>query len=264
MKRLLFGVAILSWLAAPRLAEAHDPWDLIAGGAGNDDSYNTRNELVNGSIQVHDLEAHQGTLTDDDWFLVGEQPYSSYEVIVDGIAPEAQGIFLDRVDSAGAVIKSASPFSTWDSARTLRFRNVSAAEIDTYVRVNSLVCSGFICSADAKYRIQFYDTTYLIARFNNSATQITLLVVQNGGPDTVVGAARFWSSVGVLLASQTFSLAPKGAFVINTTTIAGIAGQSGSITIDHDGQHGSLSGKAVAVEAATGFTFDTPMSAKTQ
>jgi hypothetical protein len=256
---LSLGVAILLSLTAPKLALADDPWDLVAGVAGSDDSHATDNELVDGSSQVHDLEAHAGG-PDQDWFLVGLQPLSSYELVVDGVAPEAVGILLDHVDSTGAVIDSATASSSWGPARTLRLRNVLETEVDTYVRVTS-VCS-FTCSTNANYRIQLHETTGLIPRFNNNATQVTILVVQNGSADTVTGAAHFWNGSGQFLTGQAFVLTPQGTLVINTSTIAALAGQSGSITIEHDGRFGSLAGKAVAVEPATGFTFDTAMTGK--
>jgi hypothetical protein len=45
----------------------------------------------------------------------------------------------------------------------------------------------------------------------------------------------------------------------NTASVAGAAGQSGSITVTHDGGYGELAGKTVALEPSTGFSFDTPM-----
>ena len=50
--------------------------------------------------------------------------------------------------------------------------------------------------------------------------------------------------------------------MLNTATVAGVAGQGGSVTIAHDGGYGALAGKAVALEPATGFSFDSPMSPK--
>jgi hypothetical protein len=87
---------------------------------------------------------------------------------------------------------------------------------------------------------------------------VTLMLVQNGSKEAVTATARFWDPVGALLASQDFTMPAKGTFVLNTSLVA--AGKSGSITVDHDGAYGSLSGKAVAVEPATGFTFDTAMN----
>ena len=42
-------------------------------------------------------------------------------------------------------------------------------------------------------------------------------------------------------------------------TVGGVAGQSGSATLARDGVYGAIAGKAVAVEPATGFTFDSPL-----
>jgi hypothetical protein len=53
-------------------------------------------------------------------------------------------------------------------------------------------------------------------------------------------------------------MAPKAAFVVNTTTIPGVSG-SGTVTVSHDGGYGALAGKAVAVESTTGFVFDTAL-----
>jgi hypothetical protein len=264
MKQLFFGGAILLSLATPQLVLANDPWEFNNNNTvGNDDGFFSTNELVDGSVQVHDLEAHN-TGPDQDWFQVGMAPYSSYEAIADGSTAELYlpSLDLDLVDDSGTVIVSSVEFSPYGYAHSLRFLNATATETLNHVRVTSGGPCTPACSSGAQYRIQFYETTYLIPRFNNNATQVTILVIQNGGSDAVAGTARFWDATGMLLASQGFSLPPKGAFVVNTSTIAGLAGQSGSITIDHDGRYGSLSGKAVALEPATGFTFDTAMTAK--
>jgi multidrug resistance efflux pump len=41
-----------------------------------------------------------------------------------------------------------------------------------------------------------------------------------------------------------------------------VPGQSGTITVDHLGRYGEVTGKAVALEPATGFSFDTPLVPK--
>ena len=56
---------------------------------------------------------------------------------------------------------------------------------------------------------------------------------------------------------MSFGIAPRGTFVLNTSAVA--PGVSGSLTVSHDAPYGALAGKAVAVEPATGFTFDTPL-----
>ena len=54
-------------------------------------------------------------------------------------------------------------------------------------------------------------------------------------------------------------MVPRAAFVVNTSGVPGLAGQGGTVTLSHDGPYGTLMGKAVAVEPATGFTFDTSL-----
>jgi hypothetical protein len=267
MKRLVMAAMVCVALAAPRLTLANDVWDLSS--SGDDDSF-TDNELANGSEQIHDLEA-VGGVADEDWYLVGQQPFSSYEVVVDGLTEEVafipatvqqDAVQLDLVDSGGTPFSTGYAFSSIGAARSLRFRNTTGTEItDRFIRVMTGAngCTTG-CTGNSDYRLHMFETTYLIPRFNNSATQVTVLILQNGANDTVGATARFWDPAGTLLGSQNITLAAHATSVLNTTTVPGAAGQSGSITIDHTGRYGSLHGKAVALEPGTGFTFDTMMS----
>jgi hypothetical protein len=56
-----------------------------------------------------------------------------------------------------------------------------------------------------------------------------------------------------------FTLNPRAALVLNAASVAGTAGQGGSVTVTHDGGYGALAGKAVALEPASGYSFDSPM-----
>jgi hypothetical protein len=56
------------------------------------------------------------------------------------------------------------------------------------------------------------------------------------------------------------SVLEHGVTVLNTGTVPALAGNSGSATIAQLGGYGALTGKAVAVEPATGFTFDTAIT----
>jgi hypothetical protein len=47
--------------------------------------------------------------------------------------------------------------------------------------------------------------------------------------------------------------------VLGTAGIPALAGASGAVTIVHDAPFGALAGKAVALEPASGFSFDSPM-----
>jgi hypothetical protein len=144
--------------------------------------------------------------------------------------------------------------------RTLRWQNTSASGIANQpIRVRSGGCATN-CGADDTYRVRGWETTYTIPRFNNGGTQATVLLVQNATSRQVAGTAHFWSVAGTLLGSQPFNLQPRAALVLNAATVAGTAGQGGSVTIAHDGGYGALAGKAVALEPATGYSFDSPMT----
>ena len=263
MRRLAVMAALCAAILSPRHAAAIDVWDL----SGSDGNNGTDNELASGSEQLHDLQNNAG-VADQDWFLVGQQPFSSYEVIVDGLTEEvasipatqaADALQLDLVDSAGALINSGYAFSGIGAARTLRFRNTTASEItNQYVRVMTGTdgCEN-TCTTNAEYRILFRETTLLVPRFNNTGSQNTVLILQNGSNTSISGTARFWNAAGTSVGTSAFTIAARNTLVLATSTVAG--GQSGSITIDHTGRYGAISGKAVALEPSTGFTFDTPV-----
>jgi hypothetical protein len=124
--------------------------------------------------------------------------------------------------------------------------------------VRSTGC-GTDCGADDTYRVRARETTYAVPRFNQSGTQGTVLVVQNRTTRTVSARAYFWSPAGILLGESLFTLAARATHVLNVATVPGLSGQSGSLTIAHDGGYGALAGKAVALEPSTGFSFDSPM-----
>jgi hypothetical protein len=116
------------------------------------------------------------------------------------------------------------------------------------------------CGADDAYRIRAFETTYTIPRFNNAGSQVTVLLLQNPAGYAINGRVWFWTGSGVLLGSQSFALASKQTLVLNTATVPGMAGQGGTITVSHDGRYGDLTGKTVALEPSTGFSFDSPMT----
>ena len=265
-KRQLKQAVLLScmFFGASPYAGAIDVWDL----SGSDGSSGTDNELMHGSDQVHDLQHNTG-IADQDWFLLSQAPYSSYEVVVDGVTEEVASIpvtqvddalRLDVVDSVGTTLQSGLGISTIGASRTLRIRNTTGSEVNNrYIRVQSAVdgCTT-TCTANAQYRIRMRETTLMIPRFNNSGSQITVLIMQNGSRSAVNGTVRFWSTGGVLLASQVFAMPSRGGLVLSTATVPGAGGASGVMTVDHDGRYGEVTGKAVALEPATGFSFDTP------
>jgi hypothetical protein len=247
------AVALCSALAlAP--ARADDEWD---ASLESDDGAFTDNVLLHGTDQVHDLQAPVGS-SDQDWYLVRERPFSSYQMVVDGITPflELQASDLQRLDATGALLDLA--FGS-DGGRVLSLQwQHGAGPADTFVRVNGAECGG-VCLDWDRYRIRFYDTTYTLPRFNNSGTQATVLLVQNTTDRTCLATYHFFSEGRVLTTPPQF-LPPRALNVFSTATF--LPGRSGSLRVAHDCGYGGLSGKAVALEPATGFTFDTPLVAR--
>jgi hypothetical protein len=143
-------------------------------------------------------------------------------------------------------------------ARSLRWQNSTSASVNgELIRVVSTSCNP--CFRSDIYRVRTFDTTYAIPRFNNVNGQATILIVQNLGGYAISGTIWFWDSTGTLLASHPLSLAAKGQLVLQTAAVPGVAGASGAITISHDARFGDLAGKAVSIDPANGFEFDTPM-----
>jgi len=198
-------------------------------------------------------------------FRIGQRPFSSYEVVVDSTSGDVgPGLALERLSSDGVtVLQSSVPLGAVGFSRSLRWTNPSAASIgNEFVRVRSSSCTVATCGPEDVFRVLAYDTTYVAPRFNNSATQVTVLLVQNPTQHPVTGTAYFWKADGTPAGSQGFSLGLEGLLVLNTAAVPGVAGQSGSITIVNDGRYGELLGKTIAVEPATGFTFDTPLASR--
>lgn len=248
------GLALVSGRAA-----VADVWDVQTQ---NDNSIATENELVHGSDQLHDLGVLAGNQPDQDWYRLSQKPFSSYEIVADSTSGDIQaagGLSLDRLDATGTTVISSSVAVGVGYTRSLRFVNSTNAEVNgEMIRVQSTGCTTN-CGPDDVYRVRAAETTYSVPRFNNFGTQITVLLLQNPTNYTIAGTIYFWDTTGTQVGSQAFSLTGKQLSVLNTATVPGANGVGGSVTIAHDGRYGDLSGKTVALEPATGFSFDSPM-----
>jgi hypothetical protein len=258
--RVALGLAVVG---APT-ASATDYWDLATD---NDNSGpgGTDNELVHGTSQQHDLQANPGPVADEDWYSVLNHARSSYEAVIDSASGDldmpAPAANFQRLDIGGTVLQTSENANGFASGVSvaLRWQNTIATTDLQFLRVQSAAC-GTTCGPEDQYHIRFYDTTVAVPRFNNASGQVTVLIVQNptGWTRDIAGTVYFWGATGTLLGSTTFSLAAKAALVLNTATVAGVAGQGGTITIAHDGGYGNLAVKSVALDPATGFSFDSP------
>jgi uncharacterized repeat protein (TIGR01451 family) len=223
-----------------------------------------RAELTHGTQALYDLAAQPGPAADQDVFRISQKPYSSYEVVVDATSGDIDagtgaGPLVERIGADGTtVVQASSPIGT-GSSRSLRWSNLTAAVVeDQTIRVRSAGC-GTDCGPDDVYRIRAYETTYAAPRFNNAGSQVTVLLLQNPADYPTAGEIYFRNASGVLVAVHAFALSPKQILVLNTATVPGAGAVGGAITIAHDGRYGDLSGKTVAVEPATGFSFDSPL-----
>jgi uncharacterized repeat protein (TIGR01451 family) len=217
--------------------------------------------LSHGSSLWADLRSPAG-LADEDRYRLTQAPLGSYEVVVDGASGDVGERFgpeVDRLDGDGATQLQGSTHVGVGPSRSLRWQNFSLDPVsDQYVRVRSAACTSD-CGPDDAYRVSLRETTLSGARFNNAGSQVTVLLLQNLDALPVFGAVYLWDTSGTQVGSHTFLLQPKASLVLNTTTVPGVAGVGGSLTVAHDAPYGSLVGKAVALEPGTGFAFDTPL-----
>jgi hypothetical protein len=250
--RVLPSLLLVVAMSASGLLAA-DVYDMQS--TNDNSSATTRNELGHGVEQWHDL-ATVGGVTDQDWFRVRQQPYSSYEVVVDSVSGDLNTLRVSRIAPDGVTVLQQAVAAGFGYDRSLRFANTTAAAVDgEYIVVRNGSCP--TCGADDVYRIRLVETTAAIARFNNTGTQVTVVVLQNPSAATVNGALYFWSSPGALVSTSPFTLAAKAQLVLNTSVV--IPASSGSLTVAHDARYGDLAGKSIGLEPATGFSFDTPM-----
>jgi hypothetical protein len=217
-------------------------------------------ELAHGS-RIQEQLAAWGGVPDHDWYRILQAPASSYEVVLDGpsgdIADPAPA--LTRTTADGSVTLQQSVPVGLAAARSLRWRNTSTATVsEERISVASTGCQAD-CGADDRYRLRAYETTLSAPRFNNTASQVSVVVLQNAGGEAVAGGIEFRDAQGVLLHREGFTLAVHGVLVLGTAGLPSLAGASGSLTVSHDAPYGTLTGKVVMVEPATGFAFDTPI-----
>lgn len=234
-----------------------------------DDTAQTMNKMVHGDRQrghtLHDLAG------DADWVVVEVAARRSYEARVGGgtlpwYSPGASVPCLDdcarfaRVDAAGQVINQGTGTLLASSAYPNSASDLSVRWVSAVFGIEFLRALQPEGKVSGTYDLSFFDTTLDLPRFNNSGTQVTVLIVRNTTMRVITGQIDFYSGAGPHLHQESIVLPVNATLVLNTSTIPALQGASGAATIAHTAGYGELVGKAVAVEPATGFTFDTPLS----
>lgn len=249
----LVGVLVL----AGGLTLRADVWD---AGTTDDVPTQARNHLIHGSEQVHDLAAKAG-VADNDWYFLFSREYSSFELIVDGLTFDSAlsdtGVTRRLAATPGTIVQQAINLDGGYS-KGMTWLNTTNTKVAGYVLVDGAqaTCTT-TCTANAQYRVRLLDTTFAIPRFNNNNGQVTVLLVQNSTGNGVQWAANYWTAAGALITQVPGTLAPWQTAVVNLSTISALQNQTGAITVMHEAGYGGLAVKSVALEPATGFSFDT-------
>jgi hypothetical protein len=271
MPKLWFAVFV-ALVAAPA-AHAHDRWEYVLD-SSSDDNSSTLNFLQHGVVQVHhDLDSAFDF--DQDWFAVKASARHSYEARVNGgimywsttctggacprfdrVNPIGDVLTIGQLtqDDAPIVINRGSS-GPQNAGRGMTVRWIADATDVGFLRARSDEFT--LLGPEVTYDVSFRDTTYFAPRWNNSGTQVSVLIVQNLTSSTVTGQIDFFNAAGALLASSPLNLAANAVQILSAGSVPGLAGLSGSASIAHLGGYGALSGKVVSLEPATGFTFDT-------
>jgi hypothetical protein len=252
-KTRLCGLLLGAVLAQCGAAFADD-WDAATD---PDNGTATGNVPAYGSEQVHDLRALPGPLPDQDWYLLPSEPRSSYQFVVDGMTGQLDLTAADvqLFDAAGGLIGGATATDAGHVLSHVWLASQNAPE-NNFVKVEGASC-GTACTTADRYRVRFYDTTVTVPRFNNSGTQATLLVLQNATARSCVLQAFYLDALGAEIENRVVVLLRHQVSVVDTRQI--VPDRSGSVRIAHSCGYGGLAGKAVSLEPATGFTFDTPL-----
>jgi hypothetical protein len=234
-----------------------DEWD---ASTDNDDGTGdgTGNVLFHRAEQVHDLAARAG-LADRDYYVVTTRALASYQFVVDGMTGDLDlaTTGVQRIDPTGTAVLQSAVATDFGGVLSLDWKGTeTGVPVVHFIRVLGAAC-GTSCDGNDRYRVRFYETTLRIPRFNNTGTQATVLQVQNVSGRSCPLVFHFLDDAGTLVSTLLDSIEPNQLLVRSTASI--LPGFSGTASIAHTCGYGGLSGKAVSVEAATGFTFDTPM-----
>ena len=235
-----------------------------------DDAQGTGTIVDDDGVSLSSVEVSHGTRIEADMaggtpdlYRISQRPLGSYEVIIEGLSGDiVPGLLLERLAGDNVtVLQTAVPEGT-GSVLAMRWENTVPATVNNQtIRLRSPDC-GSGCGVDDVYTLRVYDTSPSVARFNNSGTQVTVVIVQNPRAQTLNGHIHFWSVAGSLLVTEPFTLGPQATVVVNTSSLPALEGQAGSITVSHDGPYGGIAGKTVALEPATGFSFDSPLESR--
>lgn len=215
--------------------------------------------------QTHDLQAIGG-VADSDWFFVTGRPWRSYEARVTAPSSRITVASLERIDTITLdVLQTAVHYQTPQGSVSqfvyLRWIvDGSAANPSGSLKVTGQTNG----TATSQYQIDLRDTTLFCPRYNDTNGQASILLIQAApeGANSCSYTAVFFNEAGTVTGTQSGTLHEADMATIATSTIAGVNNTKGSARVVHDCGHNNLFAKLVALEPATGYSFDTICSAK--
>jgi hypothetical protein len=241
--------AVAALLAFASGAAAIDDWDAAA--VKDNTASTTRNLLYPGAAQTHDLQAFGG-IADEDWFVVNVELFRQYQVHVGevtGDTPVDNIDFLELWDGVGStMVQSGS-----GSAGVEKFVRFFSNDTTFRVRVKGNANS----PATSRYSIRLTEATMYCPRYNNSGTQVSVLIVQNVSNASCDIAVDFFNETGGYVATFSGTALGNGMVVLPAGSIPAVVGTKGSVQLHPFCSPSALKAKMVALEPSTGFSFDT-------
>lgn len=261
MNRVLATLSCTAVLISlPSATHATDVWDLASD--SDDTPASTKNVLWHTApAQIHDLKSQKG-VTDQDWFRIYPRGQRSYEAQIVNLTGDAN-TWVNRIRRYAAdgvtLLQTGVALDEGGWLSTLRWIHGPRGSGE-FLQV---LAGSLNYSAASQYSIQLKETTVYCTRYNNTGTQVSVLMIQRTDPDssnTCSYEVRYNNAAGGEVGSSAGTLANalgNAMSVISTQTVPGVAGTTGSAYIAHTCGFGGISAKVVQLEPATGFSFDT-------
>jgi hypothetical protein len=226
--------------------------------------------LIRVTELTHGASLRADLVGGDDLYHLKQTPDSSWEVVIDeasgDLGTSGSGPILQRVAPDLVWVKQDSAAVGVGFARVLQWARPDPVPgpPEGYIRVSSTAC-GTGCGTDDTYRIRAWETTLRSPRFNCQGTQTSAVVLQSRGP--AAGAwIKAWKPSGepFVYYGHHLGVAARGTAVFDLCALPFLDGQSGSLTVSHTAGYGEIVGKVVQVDAATGVSYDTPLTARSR
>ncbi len=262
----VFLVELILLILSSGAASATDIWDQAS--TNDDTSANTRNVLLPGDIQRHDVQAKAGPTADQDWYRLVAVEGHSYEVRVGA----RQDFCFDFVGNKFEILESNAM-----TQRTTGVDILGAGQISSYRAVFTAPTSDTIfvhltgettCTATSEYTIQLFETTLFGPLYFNGADFDSFITLQNTTAQTI-NATLTLTDIGNF-ASFVFntSVPPNGGTVLSARAVVGCTttcpSTLGSIRISHDKEFGALNGFVTISSPSSSIPFSESLRTRDQ